>query len=403
MPVIEYPTYPSGHTIQQVDTASKSKGKGHSLRQQGRAPSPVDMDEQEEDDGEDENEERRDDDNDEDEDNEEEGSEGGSAPITQRDFKTHMKAMQDQNQVVLESMGRMISSLAKKVNSGHSSKPRSVRFQTGVNNSDDSEDEEMEDEPARGQSKKTSMPGLFHWVEPEVLQLVIRDALKPEQLSKLRNPDSLVVAEEEEDERPSAINGVPVEYKRSLAAKNEAFVRAVQNLGAFTQLFGAYAGIRTYYSDDPALGAALFQFMTRVVDLNAKYYWKEGVAPYIANTLRHRFGQGVSAKVWARDDQEAFNAHLVGNLRTDRKPVASSSSTPSKKKKMSTSNKAYEGSSTPKGGPCFRFNSGEQCSNCKRPHICLVCRGNHTMADCLGGKVSNDEEEEQKSSKKKKT
>lgn len=179
-----------------------------------------------------------------------------------------LQSANEQTQVAIESLGCMISNLAQKISSQPSSHANTGEEEDMSNNF-----EIQGSNIRRGQSKSRGMPGLFPWVKQEVLQMVISDSLEPKQLIWLRNPDSKIMGEDVVEEQPTTIGGVQVEYEKSTAAKNSAFVKAIPNLSVFTHLWSTYAGIWAYYLDDPSLGPALMQFLGRIVDLNTKYVW----------------------------------------------------------------------------------------------------------------------------------
>lgn len=367
-------------------------------------------------DDEDENEEENQDVDSEEEEDDEGAEQGKSDSARITALEKSQQKHHEETQLAIENLGRLIGNLAR----SRSSKDQLGKTASGSNEyseDEDSEDEEMQGAYAKkGQSKSFKSTGLFPWLDADIIEKVLNHTLKPEKLICLRNIDSTALGEEVVEDRPIRVAGLPVEYETTIAAQNTAFVKAIPNYTTFVQVWTPYAGILAYHSDDPALGPALMQFLGRISELNNKYYWKEGVAPYIAMCCRHRFGVA-SAKTWTEDDQKAWNSHIEGNKKD---PKASSSQQASssgssssssnnnnaskKKKSFSVSGQPYSGTKPGggNGGPCQRFNMGQSCTNCLRPHVCSVCRGYHSMSDCpsiIRGNRTDDDDKPKKKQK----
>ncbi|KAJ1028283.1 hypothetical protein NDA13_003726 [Ustilago tritici] len=112
---------------------------------------------------------------------------------------------------------------------------------------------------------------IFSWLLREVIQQVIDDALPPQDLGRLHNPDSLPV--DNEHEHAVLVNGVLIKSVPSAASTSSTC--------HFTKL---------------------------IPNTDCTHTWPS-VASYILTTYQRRFGHALAA-LWAQQDQAAWNQHL---------------------------------------------------------------------------------------------
>ncbi|SPC64150.1 uncharacterized protein UHOD_11689 [Ustilago sp. UG-2017b] len=200
--------------------------------------------------------------------------------------------------------------------------------------------------PSPGESQVNC---LFPWVSREVIQQIIDDSLLPQDLGKLRNPDTARSLPTPEVDHVF-INGVRVEAPTaaSSASPVKVFLRHVPDVRTFAQVWAVYASIRACASNDPSLGASLAEFLVHVIDVDATYTWAS-VAAYILSICRRRFGH-TSAADWSLRDHAVHQDHLTATaLRATRIPALYRPPPPT------PSAPAPPAKCTKLGEVCFRF------------------------------------------------
>ncbi|EPQ25619.1 uncharacterized protein PFL1_06926 [Pseudozyma flocculosa PF-1] len=245
--------------------------------------------------------------------------------------------------------------------------------------------------PAAGEfdAAVTATARIFPWVARETVDLVGRDLLKPEQLIKLRNPESAISRE------PPAAGSLVLEggflnvREDTQATKTSAFLRAVPSLPALCQLWWTYVGIRAQFvaHSDPSMVSALCAYMENLIELDALYQYPALVNYHLA-VCRKRFGVA-SAADWALLDTTASSTYLQPFRKTAPSPAAPASTS----RATHAPSRPAAGPSKPAvnpSEPCEKFNLGK-CSRpgCPRAHVCLSCRSaDHGLVTCnAGGKT----------------
>ncbi|SPO19907.1 uncharacterized protein UTRI_10008 [Ustilago trichophora] len=229
---------------------------------------------------------------------------------------------------------------------------------------------------------------IFSWLSREVVQQVLDDSLAPQDLGKLRNPDSLPV--DSEDNNAVFVNGVLIRAAPSSGSSSStrSFLRLVPDVRCFAEAWTVYTHLRSCATNDPNLGAGLGAFLIHIIETDRTHTWSS-VALYILTTCRRRFGHA-SAAVWAQQDQNAWNQHL-STAASFRQPKKTTQQPPSNRL---TQQQQQQPQQQPQGPPskrqksaevCFRFNGGgcPEGDNCWRRHECTACSERHPVRDYL--------------------
>ncbi|SPO31698.1 uncharacterized protein UTRI_10310 [Ustilago trichophora] len=214
---------------------------------------------------------------------------------------------------------------------------------------------------------------IFSWLSREVVQQVLDDSLAPQDLGKLRNPDSLPV--DSEDDHAVFVNGVLIRAAPSSGSSSStrSFLRLMPDVRCFAEAWTVYTHLRSCATNDPNLGAGLGAFLIHIIETDRTHTWSS-VALYILTTCRRRFGHA-SAAVWAQQDQNAWNQHL-STAASFRQPKKTIQQPPSNRL---TQQQQQQQQQQPQGPPskrqksakvCFRFNGGgcPEGDNCWRRH-----------------------------------
>ncbi|SNX86181.1 uncharacterized protein MEPE_04890 [Melanopsichium pennsylvanicum] len=173
-----------------------------------------------------------------------------------------------------------------------------------------------------GESSSLSLSRCFPWVSQDLIELVANDQLKPELLTKLRNPESRV---SREPSRPSAFilsDGQLKIAEDTAEGRTSTFIKAIPNVAALAQVWLAYIDIRVRHTKNIELNSALLAHLEHLLEFDSTYTWR-AVAEYHLAVCRKRFGTGVVAE-WATTDSEAHSRILVSSFRPA--PFAPSSS-----------------------------------------------------------------------------
>ncbi|KAJ1017898.1 hypothetical protein NDA13_006511 [Ustilago tritici] len=126
---------------------------------------------------------------------------------------------------------------------------------------------------------------IFSWLLREVIQQVINDALPPQDLGRLCNPDSLPV--NNEHEHAVLVNGVLIKSVPSAASTSSThhFTKLIPNVHCFAEAWTIYTCIQACATNDPNLGASLGAFLLHVIQTDRKHTWLL-VASYAAPTTK---------------------------------------------------------------------------------------------------------------------
>ncbi|KAJ1031995.1 hypothetical protein NDA13_002371 [Ustilago tritici] len=221
-----------------------------------------------------------------------------------------------------------------------------------------------------GSALGASLPGesdvdhIFSWLSREVVQQVIDNALPPQDLGRLRNPDSLLV--DDEHKHAVLVNSVLIKSVPSAASTSSThhFTKLIPNVHCFAEAWTVYTCIQACATNDPNLGASLGAFLLHVIQTDRTHTWPS-VASYTLTTCQRCFGHA-SAALWAQQDQAAWNQHL-STATSFRPPPKSAtrgsancqadtqlSGPPSKRQKGLEVCFWYNGGGCPKGNACWR-------------------------------------------------
>ncbi|KAJ1031639.1 hypothetical protein NDA13_002030 [Ustilago tritici] len=230
-------------------------------------------------------------------------------------------------------------------------------------------------QPPSGESAALPFALFFPWVSPDIVSAVALDTLRPERLVALRNPESRVTRETSQQPGLILSDGqfrLPDDFSE---ARTSAFIKAVPNVRALTQVWLVYAAIRFSHTQDPLLMLAHLSHLEILVEFDAIYQWK-AVAEYHLAVCRQRFGTGVVTE-WGRTDNNLQGRILVPYLKPLSTQQSSSSSSSSK-----TGNRAPRSNSNSSTAEiCYRYNSSG-CNGCSRAHICSKCYAHHPALHC---------------------
>ncbi|SAM83010.1 uncharacterized protein UBRO_20727 [Ustilago bromivora] len=112
---------------------------------------------------------------------------------------------------------------------------------------------------------ESDMDHIFSWLLQEVIQQVIDDAFPPQDLGRLRNPDSLPV--DDEHKHVVLVNGVLIKSIPSTTSTSSTrhFTKFIPNVCCFAEAWTIYTCIRACATNDPNLGAGLGAFLLHVI------------------------------------------------------------------------------------------------------------------------------------------
>lgn len=230
-------------------------------------------------------------------------------------------------------------------------------------------------QPPSGESAALPFALFFPWVSPNVVSAVALDTLWPECLVALRNPESRVTCET--SQQPGLILSdsqfrLPDD---SSEARTSAFIKAVPNIQALTQVWLVYAAIRFSHTQDSLLMLAHLSHLEILVEFDAIYQWK-AVAEYHLAVCHQRFGTGVVTE-WGRTDNNLQGRILVPYL----KPLSTQPSSSSfSSAKLGIHTPCSNGTSSTVE-ICYHYNSSG-CNGCSRAHICSKCYTHHPALHC---------------------
>ncbi|SYW82261.1 uncharacterized protein UHO2_00746 [Ustilago hordei] len=207
---------------------------------------------------------------------------------------------------------------------------------------------------------ESDMDRIFSWLSREVVQQVIDNTLPPQDLGRLRNPDSLPV--DDEHEHAVLVNGVLIKSVPSTDSTSSTrhFTKLIPDVRCFAEAWTT----------------------------DWMHMWLS-VASYVLATCRRRFGHA-SAALWAQQDQAAWNQHL--STATSFRPLPKSS-TPGGTNRQADTQPNGPPSKRQKGlEVCFRYNGGgcPEGDACWRQHECSGCAGHHSVKDCPRLRPSGD-------------
>nr|QBH67483.1 hypothetical protein UE_1417 [Ustilago esculenta] len=164
-----------------------------------------------------------------------------------------------------------------------------------------------------GESPPLSTSRCFPWVTADILDKVAQDKLRPEELVKLRNPESKVSRE------PTRSTGLVLESGQltltedSSDTRTSTFAKAIPNVAALTQVWLAYVAIRLRYTRNHELAEALLAHLEYLIDYESTYTWR-AVVDYHLAVCRLRFGTG-AVHEWADVDNNIAGRVLLTNPR----------------------------------------------------------------------------------------
>ncbi|KAJ1031719.1 hypothetical protein NDA13_002108 [Ustilago tritici] len=155
---------------------------------------------------------------------------------------------------------------------------------------------------------ESDMDHIFSWLSQEAIQQVINNALLPQDLGRMHNPDLLLV--DNKHEHTVLVNGILIKSVPSVASTSSThhITKLIPNVCCFAKAWTVYTCIQACTTNNPNLGAGLGAFLLHVIQTDHMHTWLS-VASYILTTCQRRFGHA-SAALWAQQDQAAWNQHL---------------------------------------------------------------------------------------------
>ncbi|KAJ1018750.1 hypothetical protein NDA13_006437 [Ustilago tritici] len=128
---------------------------------------------------------------------------------------------------------------------------------------------------------ESDMDRIFSWL----LQEVIDNALAPQDLGRLCNPDLLPV--NDEHEHTVLVNSVLIKSIPSTASTSSThhFTKLIPDIHCFAKAWTVYSCIRACATNDPNLGAGLGAFLLHIIQTNCMHTWLL-VASYILTTCQ---------------------------------------------------------------------------------------------------------------------
>lgn len=147
----------------------------------------------------------------------------------------------------------------------------------------------------------------FPWVLQDTIELIAQDKLKPEWLVLLHNLESRVTKEPPRQAGIGLVDGQFTITEETSESCTSAFVKAIPNINALSQVWLVYTAIRTCHTQDTVLNEALLAHLESLIEYNALYTWK-AIAEYHLAICRQCFGTGV-VNEWATSD-----VNLMGRI-----------------------------------------------------------------------------------------
>ncbi|KAJ1024022.1 hypothetical protein NDA13_004852 [Ustilago tritici] len=126
---------------------------------------------------------------------------------------------------------------------------------------------------------------IFSWLLQEIVQQVIDDALPPQDLGRLCNPDSLPV--NNKHKHAVLVNGVLIKSVPSAASTSSThhFTKPIPNVHCFAKAWTIYTCFQACATNNPNLGASLGAFLLQVIQTDRTHMWLL-VASYAAPTAK---------------------------------------------------------------------------------------------------------------------
>ncbi|SPO28309.1 uncharacterized protein UTRI_04706 [Ustilago trichophora] len=171
-----------------------------------------------------------------------------------------------------------------------------------------------------GESPLLSISRCFAWVPADVVSLVERDQLRPEQLVKLRNPESRVSKEPTHEQGFTLGSGGLLSLvQETTDTRTSGFVKAIPNIAALSQVWLVYTAIRVRHTGDIALNEALLAYLKHLIECDHLYTWR-AVADYHLAICRQRFGTG-AVHEWSSYDPQISSRVLFPFLKVPPPPT----------------------------------------------------------------------------------
>ncbi|SPO28029.1 uncharacterized protein UTRI_05172 [Ustilago trichophora] len=166
-----------------------------------------------------------------------------------------------------------------------------------------------------------SISRCFAWIPADIVALVERDQLRPEQLVKLRNPESRVSQEPVRSTNLNVEDGQLRVCEESADSRTSTFVKAIPSIAALAQVWLVYVAIRARHTNSWDLNDALLSHLEQLVEFNQLYTWR-AVADYHLAVCRLRFGTGAVTE-WSHYDPQIAGRVLLPFQKTSQ-PSSSS-------------------------------------------------------------------------------
>ncbi|SPO29367.1 uncharacterized protein UTRI_10206 [Ustilago trichophora] len=160
-----------------------------------------------------------------------------------------------------------------------------------------------------GELPLLSVSRCFPWVPADVVALVERDQLRPEQLVKLRNPESRVSQAAVQSTSLNIEGGQLRISEESAESRTSAFVKAIPSIAALAQVWLVYVAIRARHTNNWELNDALLSHLEQLIEFNQLYTWR-AVADYHLAVCRLRFGTGAVIE-WSHYDPQIAGRALA--------------------------------------------------------------------------------------------
>lgn len=241
-----------------------------------------------------------------------------------------------------------------------------------------------------------TLNGACNWVKADLVDLVARDALEPEDLVRLRHPSHFFGGIQSESVSTYSIDSDGIKVKSNDAPKRSAFIKAVPNILSLSQLWTIFVGIRAFFvKHDPSLLTGYLLHLHELINLSSRYSWESVVNYHLEVHWKRMLNQG-TAQEWSTTDMNAFVTCLAptGNLLGSSGAVSG----PIRGRNVPLSRPApymSQGQTHPHNGMlpynlhnCQKFNHSV-CAGCSRPHRCARCNGFHALASCNSGSGSS--------------
>ena len=235
-------------------------------------------------------------------------------------------------------------------------------------------------QPPSGESVALPFALFFPWVSPDIVSAIALNTLRPERLVALRNPESRVTRETAQ--QPGLILSdrqfrLPDD---SSEAQTSAFIKAIPNVRALTQVWLVYAANCFSHTQDPLLVLAHLSRLEILVEFDTIYQWKAVVEYHLA-VCHQRFGTGVVTEC-SHTNNNLQGHILVPYLKplSAQQPSATTFKSGNQAPRSNPSNSSIE--------ICYRFNSQSGCNGCNRAHICLTCYAQYSAINCAATEQS---------------